>query len=148
MNISSFLSPVNVVIDLPARDKAGLLNDLAARAAPALGMSLARLAGEIAKRDELGSTGIGGGVCIPHARFRDVGTSFGFFARLSKPVAFDAIDGQPVDLAFLLVLPAASQLEQLNVLACVARKLREPDLLRRLREADSAGALYRIVTER
>ena len=144
MKIKDFLSPSDVAIDVRAGDKAGLLKELAARAASALGLSAEAVASEIEKRDELGSTGIGGGVSIPHARFREVKKPFGLLVRLKQPIEFDAIDGQPVDIVFLLVLPAASQLDQLNALAAVARKLRDREVLRKLREAVDAAALYNV----
>jgi nitrogen PTS system EIIA component len=147
MKIKDFLSPSDVAIDVRVGDKAGLLKDLAARAASALDLSAESLAGEIEKRDELGSTGIGGGVSIPHARFREVKKPFGYLVRLKHPIDFDAIDGEPVDIVFLLVLPAASQLDQLNALAAVARKLRDREVLQRLRSAGSGTELYRAVTE-
>lgn len=147
MDIKTFLGVANVAIGVAVHDKAGLLRELANRAASALKLPVDLLAGEITKRDELGSTGIGGGVCIPHARFREVAKPFGVLVRLAKPIPFDAIDGQPVDIAFLLVLPAAAQLDQLNALAAVARKLREPGLLQKLRKASTARDLYQVVTE-
>jgi PTS system nitrogen regulatory IIA component len=146
MKISEFLSPADVAIDVRAADKAGLLRDLASRVAPALQMPAAMVADEVEKRDKLGSTGIGGGVSIPHARFREVKQPLGFFVRLKQPIEFEAIDGAPVDLVFLLALPASHQLEQLNALAAVARKLRDPDVLRRLREAPTATALYQAIS--
>jgi nitrogen PTS system EIIA component len=101
---------------------------------------------EIERRDELGSTGIGGGVSIPHARLREVNKPFGVFVRLKNPIDFDAIDGRPVDLVFLLMLPATSQLEQLNALAAVARRLRDRQVLGDLRGATTSAELYRTVT--
>jgi nitrogen PTS system EIIA component len=147
MQIKDFLAPSDVAIEVRAGDKAGLLKDLATRAAPALDLSPESLAGEIEKRDELGSTGIGGGVSIPHARFREVKKPFGYLVRLKHPIDFDAVDGEPVDIVFLLVLPAASQLDQLNALAAVARKLRDREALQKLRRAGSGTELYRAVIE-
>lgn len=147
MNIQSFLSADNTAIDIRASDKAGLLKDIAARAASALHLSADAVAHEIEKRDELGSTGIGGGVSIPHARFRDVKKPFGLLVRLKHAIEFDAVDGQPVDIVFLLLLPASSQLDQLNALAAVARKLRDRDVLRKLRSAASGAELYQAATE-
>ena len=147
MKIKELLSPSDVAIDFRAGDKAGLLRQLAARAAAALNLQADAVASEIEKRDELGSTGLGGGISIPHARFREVKKPFGLLVRLSQPIEFEAIDGQPVDLVFLLLLPAASQLDQLNALAAVARKLRDVDVLRKLRSATSTHELYRAVTE-
>jgi nitrogen PTS system EIIA component len=147
MNISDFLSASDVALDVRATDKASLLRELAACAASALNLSVDTVASEIEKRDELGSTGIGGGVSIPHARFREVKKVFGLMVRLKQPIEFDAIDGRPVDIVFLLMLPALSQLDQLNALARVARKLSDGEVLRRLRIATSSTELYRAVTE-
>jgi nitrogen PTS system EIIA component len=146
MNIKEFLSPSDVVVDLRARDKHALLKGLSSRAAGALKLSTEAVEDAIVRRDELGSTGIGRGVCIPHARFREVKKPFGFLARLRQPIEFEAIDGQPVDIVFLLLLPALSQIDQLNALAAVARKLRDPKVLRQLREARDAAALYAAAT--
>jgi nitrogen PTS system EIIA component len=147
MTIKDFLSASHVVMDMRASDKSTLLRDLATRAATELNVSPDLLANEITKRDELGSTGIGGGVAIPHARLRQVKKPFGMLARLKNPVGFDAIDGQPVDLVFLLVLPAASQLDQLNALAAVARRLREREVLQKLRSATTTSDFYRTIVE-
>jgi nitrogen PTS system EIIA component len=147
MQIKEFLSPSQVAVDVRASDKAGLLRELAARAASALGLPSDSVASAIAQRDELGSTGIGGGAAMPHARLRKVARPFGVLARLTGPVAFDAIDGQPVDIVFLLLLPASSQLDQLNALAAVARKLRDKDVLSSLRSAASPSDLYRAMTQ-
>lgn len=145
--IKDFLAASDVAIDMRAADKSSLLKDLATRAASALDLPADAVANEIVKRDELGSTGIGGGVSMPHARLREVKKPFGVLARLKAAIEFDAIDGQPVDLVFLLLLPASSQLDQLNTLAAVARKLRDPDVLRKLRSATSGTELYRAISE-
>ena len=79
---------------------------------------------------------------MPHARMPEVQKPFGMLARLKKPIDFDAIDGAPVDIVFLLLMPVAPS-EHLNVLAAVARQLREPDRLVRLRGAGDAAAMYR-----
>jgi PTS system nitrogen regulatory IIA component len=94
-------------------------------------------------REGFGSTGIGDGTAIPHARVAKIKKPFGLLARLAHPVEFEAIDAQPVDLVFLLLLPAETQGEQLTALACVARRFRDPGALARLRRARDAEALYR-----
>ena len=147
MHIKDFLAEGNTAIDVRASDKSGLLKALSTRAATALNLPPQVVASEIEKRDDLGSTGIGGGVSIPHARFREVTKPFGLLVRLRQPIEFQAIDGEPVDLVFLLLLPASSQLDQLNALAAVARKLRDAEALKRLRAATSATGLYRTITE-
>lgn len=143
MKIGDFLSASDAAIDVRANDKASLLKLLASRAAAALGLPAAVVAREIAKREELGSTGIGGGVSIPHARLCEVSRPFGLLARLKQPLEFQAVDGEPVDLVFMLLLPAASQPDQLNTLAAVARRLGDAGVLRNLRGATSAPELYR-----
>jgi PTS system nitrogen regulatory IIA component len=147
MKIKDFLAAADVSIDGPAADKASLLKQLAGRAAATLNLSVETVVGEIEKRDELGSTGIGRGVAIPHARLREVKRPFALLARLKSPIAFDAVDGQPVDLVLLILLPASSQLDQLNALAAVARKLRDEDVLQSMRRATSRTELFRAVAE-
>jgi len=142
MNIAQFLSPSDVAIEVQARDKSDLLKMLSSRAALTLKLPVGVVVSEIKRRDELGSTGIGGGVAIPHARFREVKKPFGLLVRLKRPIEFDAIDVQPVDIIFLLLLPASSQLDQLIALAAVARRLRDPDVLRKLREATNPTDFY------
>ena len=146
MKIKEFLSPSDVLIDFRARDKLGLLREISSRAASALKLPADAVAQEIVKRDELGSTGIGRGVCIPHARLRAVNKPYGLLTRLRYPIDFDAVDGQPVDIVFLLLLPASSQLDQLNALAAAARKLRETELLHRLRAATTAAEMFEVIT--
>jgi nitrogen PTS system EIIA component len=146
MNIKDFLSAADVAIDVRAVDKASLLKALAGRAAARINLPADVVAAEIEKRDELGSTGIGRGVAIPHARLREVRKPFALLARLKTPIDFDAVDAQPVDIVFLIMLPAASQLDQLNALAAVARTLRDEDVLRKMRNAASTTELHRAVT--
>src|SRR5215831_14300625 len=146
MGISAFLSPSDTLIDLRASDKTRLLQELSRRAAARLDLPPERISAEILKREELGSTGTGDGVAIPHARIQGLNRSFGIFARLSKPIAFEAIDGRPVDLVFLLLLPAIPAGEELKALASVARKLRDPGCLRRLRSAVGTAGLYDAIT--
>jgi PTS system nitrogen regulatory IIA component len=145
MEIKDFLDPSHVMIDVRASDKARLLRALAGRAAAALNLSADLVANVLSKREELGSTGTGGGVAIPHARLDGVTKPFGMLVRLAKAIDFDAIDDQPVDIVFVLLLPAKSQGDQLNALACAARVLRDPDALRNLRRADDEAGLYRAV---
>ena len=142
MKISDFLSPADVTVDIHASNKGRLLQDLAAKAAGTLNLSAEHLASELLKREALGSTGTGGGVAIPHARIQEIMKPFGVLAKLKQPIDFDAIDGQPVDLVFLLLLPATSESGQLGALASVARKLRESEALAQLRGASKASDLY------
>ena len=135
MNIKEFLSPADVLVDFAAPGKVLLLQGLAQRASDALKLPAELISSPLLKREELGSTGTGGGIAIPHARIPGLDKPFGILVRLKQPIDFDAIDGQPVDLLFLLLLPAASSKEQFSALASVARILRSSDAVRDLRRA-------------
>ena len=129
---------------LPTRpNKVGLLRELSQQAAESLKLDGEAVARAILKREELGSTGTGGGVALPHARIEAVEKPFGLLACLRKAIAFDAIDQKPVDIVFLLLLPATAAGEQLNALAAVARKLRNPVIAERLRHAPGNAEAYR-----
>ncbi len=147
MKITDFLSVNNVMIDVAAADKKKLLSELCRKAGAIVDVLPERLLAELVKREELGSTGMGGGVAIPHARFDQVTKPFGMLARLRKPLDFDAVDGEPVDIAFLLLLPeAAAAGDQLGALAAIARKLRNPKITAELRGARDGTAMYRALT--
>ena len=145
MKISDFLSPSDTMVDVRASKKSQLLQELAQKAASTLNLPADDIASELLKREELGSTGTGGGVAIPHARIQAVMKPLGILVRLRQPIDFDAIDGQPVDIVFVLLLPANTEGEQLGTLAAVARKLRVSDDLARLRRAKNASELYQAV---
>jgi PTS system nitrogen regulatory IIA component len=143
MDIKSFLSPADVLMDVSASDKTRLLQKLADRAAGVLNLPSDRIFRDLAVREELGSTGTGAGIAIPHARVEGVKKPFGILARLKRPIDFNSIDAKPVDLIFLLLLPTASAGEQLNALASVARRLRNAECLRGLRGAIDGSDLFR-----
>ena len=148
MEITDFLSPTEVIVNASAPDKVRLLADLCCRAGSTLKLDPGRITADILKREDLGSTGMGGCVAIPHARLADLKKPFGLLARLRSPIDFDAIDRQPVDIVFLLLLPTSAAGEQLNVLALVARKLRDADVLRDARRAPDAAALFAVMAKR
>lgn len=142
MTIADFLAPSDIVYGLNISGRRDLLDDLARMAASRLDCSAQDVALALQKREDLGSTGLGGGVAIPHARFAFLAKPFGLFARLKRPVDFQAIDGLDVDLVFLLLLPASTESGQLGALAAVARKLRAADIVAQLRAAKTAAQLY------
>jgi PTS system nitrogen regulatory IIA component len=142
MKISDLLSPTDVMIDVRTSNKRLLLQEFAAKAAENLGLPVDQVAPYLLKREELGSTGIGHGVAIPHARLPDLQRPYGLLAKLKQPIEFDAIDGQAVDILFVLLLPAAADNGQLGALALVARTLRPPENLARIRSAKNASELY------
>ena len=146
MKIADFLSPSDVAIDVAAANKQKLLSALARKAGSILDVLPAHILAELRKREELGSTGVGGGVALPHARFHQVGKPTGMLVRLRKPIDFDAVDGEPVDIVFLLLLPETPDGEQLGALASIARKLRKPEITAALREARDGQEMYRTLT--
>ena len=132
----------DTVVDLPVHDRTGLLHNLGHRAAAALKIDDDIVFNALMKREELGSTGVGNGVAIPHARLKQVNAPFGILARLKEPIDFNAIDGQAVDLVCLLLLSKENEDDQLNALASVARRLRIPEVLWELRRAPNRALFY------
>ena len=145
MNIKEVLAPPNVLSDFAAPNKTSLLQGLAQRASDASKLPAEVILSALLKREELGSTGTGGGIAVPHARIPGINKPFGILVRLRQPIDFDAIDGRPVDLIFLLLLPVESNKEHLNALASAARILRNPDAVRDLRRARDDGDLFRVM---
>ena len=138
MTLDELIPPPHVLDRLHAADKASLLAALARAAGEALGLPPTDIAAALAAREALGSTGTGEGIAVPHARMAALGEPTGFFARLDRPIAFDAVDGRPVDLVFLLLSPAADG-AHLRALAAVSRRLRAPGVAEALRGAAPAS---------
>ncbi|MDH4987558.1 PTS sugar transporter subunit IIA [Aminobacter anthyllidis] len=147
MEISDVISVEDVVLDLQPEGKTRLLKALAAHASRRTGCPAAEITSVLAAREKLGSTGLGQGVAIPHARMRGLQRPYGAFARLAAPCPFEAIDDRDVDLVVLLLLPEASPQEHLNVLAKIARRLRDAEVVMRLRKADNAETAHRLLTD-
>ena len=147
MKITDFLSPADVVLDVKTANKGQLLRLLATRAAAAARLDADEVATLILKCEELGSTGVGNGVALPHARLPGLEAPFGLLARLRRCIDFESIDDQPVDIVFLLLLPETANGEQLNALACAARLLRNPVALSQVRGAANPDALFRALAE-
>jgi PTS system nitrogen regulatory IIA component len=146
MKVSDFLSSADVITDVAFADKQKLLEELARRAGTVVDVLPALILSELVKREQLGSTGMGGGVAIPHARFHQVSKPLAMLVRLKRPIDFDAVDGAPVDTVVLLLLPDTSGGERLGALACFARKLREPAVMAALRRARDGAEIYRTLT--
>lgn len=147
MNVTEFLAARDVLVGLEVADKPALLQRLAQQAAGELDIKPADIATALFEREKLGSTGTGAGIAIPHARLRQVTRPIGVFARMRKAIAFDAIDEKPVDLVFLLLLPASNEGRHLSVLASVARKLRDAATQARLRKASTAADAYQVLCD-
>ncbi len=142
MKISDLLSPAEIIVDVRASQKGQLLRELAARAAASLGLPVEQVTSQLLKREELGSTGTGNGIAIPHARLPGLKRPHGLLAKLKQGIEFDAIDGRPVDVVFVLLLPAAAESDALAALALVARALRSPETLVRLRAAQDPAEVH------
>lgn len=155
MLIADIFGPGAILCDLKVQNKKQLLHELAEGLSA---QSAGEAAGEAAvearaifdillQREKLGSTGLGGGIAVPHGRLAGISRVQGLFARLASPVDFDSIDGEPVDIVFALVSPDHAGADHLTALARVSRLLRDQKTLAKLRGTNSAEGLYAIITE-
>ncbi|SDI76690.1 PTS sugar transporter subunit IIA [Lutimaribacter saemankumensis] len=147
MQLSTILKPEAVKVVSSASSKKRLLHDLGDLAASAHGIDPARAVEALMERETLGPTGVGHGVALPHARIEDLEDVVGVFILLEKPVDFDAVDRQPVDIIFGLFAPETAGVEHLKALALVSRTLREQSICKKLRANADAQTLYTILTE-
>jgi PTS system nitrogen regulatory IIA component len=147
MPLLDFLDPQAVLPALRVNSKKQALQELAAHAARLTGLEAAVIYEALLQRERLGSTGIGEGIAIPHGKLPGLTRIFGLVARLEKPIDFEALDGQHVDVLFLLLAPEGAGADHLKALSRVARVLREPGLVERVRATRDAAALYAIMTE-
>jgi PTS system nitrogen regulatory IIA component len=145
MTLTDLVAPNAVVPTLKANNKKKVLQELAARAAELTGQNERAILEILLQREKLGSTAVGNGVAIPHGKLPKLGRLFGLFARLEKPVDYEALDSQPVDLVFLLLAPESAGADHLKALARVARVLRDPEIARKLRESSDADAIYAVL---
>jgi nitrogen PTS system EIIA component len=147
MPLLEFLTHEAVVRHLRATSKKAALHEIAAHAARLTGLDERVIFETLLQRERLGSTGIGEGIAIPHGKLRGLSHMFGLAARLDKPIEFEALDGQPVDIVFLLLAPEGAGADHLKALARVARAFREPGAAERIRKARDADALYAVLTQ-
>lgn len=147
MELSSILKPEAVKVISSASSKKRLLQELGELAYSAYGMNAAATVEALLERESLGPTGVGQGVALPHARMAGLEMVQGAFLLLEKPVDFDSVDRQPVDIIFTLFAPEEAGVEHLKALALVSRTLREASLCSKLRANPNASTLYTILTE-
>lgn len=145
MPLTDLVSPTAVIPALKANSKKQALQEIAAKAADLTELSDRTIFEILLQREKLGSTGVGNGVAIPHGKLPNLNKVFGLFARLDRPIDFEALDGQPVDLIFLLLAPEGAGADHLKALARVARLLRDPEVARKLRDSSNAEALYAVL---
>lgn len=148
MEISTLLAPDAVIPALKANNKKQLLQDLAERAGKLTGLPDRRIFDTLIERERLGTTGMGQGIAIPHGRIAGVVKIIGIFARLETPIEYEAVDGQPVDLVFLLLAPEGAGADHLKALARVSRLLRSQQTCEKLRAATKPEVLFALLTEK
>ena len=147
MPLTDLVAPQAVVPALKVNSKKQAIQELAARAAGLTGQNERDILEILQQRERLGSTGIGNGVAIPHGKLAKVKRIFGIFARLDRPIEFEALDGAPVDLMFLLVAPESAGADHLKALAQVARMFRDASLTAKVRATRDASALYSVLVQ-
>jgi len=147
MEIADLITPRSVVPQLRAANKRQALQELARRASAMTGIHERTIFDVLTERERLGSTGIGMGIGIPHGKLPGLDKLYGIFARLERPIPFDAIDDQPVDLIFLLLAPETAGADHLKALARVSRLLRDRKICDKLRGAEQPEALYALLTD-
>ncbi|HEX4367670.1 MAG TPA: PTS sugar transporter subunit IIA [Rhodopila sp.] len=147
MEITELLAPDRVILDVRSRDKTQLIGEIAriiARSAASL--SLSAIESALLAREQLGSTGLGGGFALPHARIDGLGSYLGLFVRLAKPLDFAAIDGKPVRLVFVLLIPGETAVPHVTALAAISRRFREPGFAAKLLTAETPAVAYDLLT--
>jgi nitrogen PTS system EIIA component len=147
MPISDILALDGVIPSLKAGTKKQLLEAIAEHAGPLTGLAPRLVFDSLLQRERLGSTGIGNGIAIPHGKFEGLTRLVGLFARLEKPIDFEALDGQPVDLIFVLLAPEGAGADHLKGLSKVARLLRNPAITAKIRTLREAEVIFDILTQ-
>jgi len=149
VEIADIIAPDGIILDLRScHSKRQVLKELSQHAAAALGLDQQHLLDALMDRERLGTTGIGHGIAIPHARLPELDRLVGLFARLEQPVDFESLDDQPSDLIFLLLAPDSADADSLKALARISRVLRDPALRQRLRQERDREAVYRMLTQK
>jgi PTS system nitrogen regulatory IIA component len=146
MALTDLLSPDAILSALRVNGKKQALQEMSERAAQVSGLSAREIFDALLQRERLGSTGVGDGIAIPHGKLANCKHIFGIFARLERPIDFEALDGLPVDLIFLLIAPESAGADHLKALAMIARVLRDQAMAAQLRATRDASALYSLLT--
>lgn len=147
MNLFDLLKPEAVKVIANVSSKKRLMQSLAEHTEATYGIGSDDALQALLERESLGSTGVGQGVALPHARIRDLSSVSGIFVLLEKPIDFGAVDRQPVDVVFCLFAPEAAGVEHLKALALVSRTLRDQAICAKLRANPDATKIYAILTE-
>jgi len=145
MTITDLVAPEAILPALKVNSKKQALQELAAKASELTGQNERAVFEVLLQREKLGTTAVGYGVAIPHGKLPKLNRLFGLFARLDRPIDFESLDNQPVDLIFLLLAPEGAGADHLKALARVARLLRDPDVMEKLRNSRDAEAIYSVL---
>jgi len=146
MDLGDLLAPGGIFPAFEASSKKQLLLDLSQRASELTGIDARTLYDTLLQRERLGSTGLGRGIAVPHVKLARIPAIVCLFARLKEPVDFESMDGEPVDLIFVLLAPEHASGDHLKALARISRLVREPTALERLRTAPDLASLKRVLT--
>ena len=147
MSITSLLAPERIFTDADISSKKRLLEFIAEKAADEIGLPQNEIFNKLLERERLGSTGLGQGFGVPHARLENLEDTHACFAKLSTPVNYDAMDHEPVDLVFAIFIPQASTEEHLQILAALARIFSQPSVTQQIRDCDDAACIIRIIEQ-
>jgi nitrogen PTS system EIIA component len=147
MALTDLITLDAIVTGIRGESKKQLFELLAMRCGQLLGRAQADVFETLFQRERLGSTGVGHGVAIPHGKLSNLEKVFGLFARLDKPIDFEALDGEPVDLVFVLLAPDHAGADHLKALARVARLLRDEETTAKLRTLRDTGAIHALLTQ-
>jgi PTS system nitrogen regulatory IIA component len=148
MEITDLITPRSVVAQLRVTSKKQALQELARRAAALTGIPERAVYDVLIERERLGTTGVGTRIAIPHGKLPGLTRLCGIFARLERPIPFESIDDEPVDLIFMLLAPESAGADHLKALALVSRLLRDRATCEKLRGTDNADALYALLVDR
>ncbi len=145
MKLSEIMSEKSVFLGLKSNSKRQLLQDMANRASEISGIDERTIFDTILERENLGSTGFGDGTALPHGRFDNLDKVYGFIAKLNSPIDYEAIDGKPVDLIFMLLSPEGNGADHLTALASASRILKDEITRSKLRQMNSAQEIFALL---
>ncbi len=147
MHLSDILASDAVFPEVKVASKKQLLQELAKFAEKFTQLDSRQIFEALLQREKLGSTGLGRGIAIPHVKFAQLDRVYGLFARLAKPLDYDSVDGEPIDLVFLLLAPENAGADHLKALARISRLLRDNTIVQKLRGTEDQNGLYALLTE-
>lgn len=147
MDLGDLIEPEGVIAALKAKSKKQVLQELSQKAATLTGLDAREIFETLLQRERLGSTGVGRGIAIPHGKLAGLDRIVSVFAHLEEPIAFEAVDDEPVDLVFLLLAPEDAGADHLKALARISRLLRDPLAIEKLKTSRDPAVLHAVLTE-